>query len=269
MDKSLRGQRVKGLTSETANALHQTLVGVVDLIRLLLKKGHSYVLPGKFSSDRIEAEFGLCRASGGGNYLIGAEQVINSVKLQRLKLYSKLDVEINDDWVADDCCTVDLIDSEPDLDLIEGCFADTETLTVTEKSALYYICGYVAFKEKIVCEDEAEKVDLPDEAEFTLNVSRGKLKLPPINLYDFSQYCYCFFKARKNKCCTKIYLEAFSMIHDYTDYSFENVDSIIRRFCNCFFKAFVKKETDMLKAKNKKAQHDGRETKRRRISAKD
>ena len=120
-----------------------------------------------------------------------------------------------------------------------------------------------------VCEDEAEKVDLPDEAEFTLNVSRGKLKLPPINLYDFSQYCYCFFKARKNKCCTKIYLEAFSMIHDDTDYSFENVDSIIRRLCNCFFKAFVKKETDMLKAKNKKVQNDACETKRRRISAKD
>ena len=189
-----------------------------------------------------EAEFGLCRASGGGNYLIGAEQVINSMKLQRLKLYAKLDLDANNltDNVTDDCCTVDLIDSEPDLDLIDGCLAETENLTVTEKSSLY-IYGYVVFKEDIVCEDSAEVIDLPNEAEFTLNVSRGKLKLPPINLYDFSQYCYCFFKARKNKCCTKIYLEAFSMIHDFTNYSFENCDSIVRRLCNCFFKAFVKK----------------------------
>ena len=265
MDNSIRGQRVKGLTGETANALHQTLVGMVDLIRLLLEKGHSYVLPGKFSSDRIEAEFGLCRASGGGNYLIGAEQVINSVKLQRLKLYTKLDVDIDsNDSVIDDCCTFDLLDSEQDLDLIDGCFADTENLTVSERSSLYYICGYVAFKERIICQDADDEIDLPKEAEFTMNVSRGKLKLPPINLYDFSQYCYCFFKARKNKCCTKIYLEAFSMIYDFTNYSFENVNSIARRLCNCFFKAFVKKETDSLKA-----QRDTRQTKKLRLSAKD
>ena len=271
MDNSLRGQRVRGLTGETANALHQTLVGMVDLIRLLLEKGYAYVLPGKFSSDRIEAEFGLCRASGGGNYLIGAEQVINSVKLQRLKLYAKLEieVEVEDDWANDDCCTSDLVDCEADLDLIDGCFADTENLTEIEKSALYYICGYITFKEKIVCEDEDEIVELPEEAEFTLNVSRGKLKLPPINLYDFSQYCYSFFKARKQKCCTKIFLEALLMIYEFTLYTFENVESIVRRLCNCFFKAFVKQETDSLKRKNKGAQQDKRETKRRRISGKD
>ena len=123
--------------------------------------------------------------------------------------------------------------------------------------------------KKIVCEDEDETVVLPTEAEFTLNVSRGKLKLPPINLYDFSQYCYCFFKARKQKCCTKVFLEAFLMLHEFTLYSFDNVESIVRRLCNCFFKAFVKKETDSLKWKGKDATKDKRETKRRRISGKD
>ena len=269
MDNSHRGYRVKGLTGETANALHQTLVGMVDLIRLLLKNGYAYVLPGKFSSDRIEAEFGLCRAAHGGNYLIGAAQVVSSVKLRRLKLYSQLEIEVEEDWLGDDCCSRDLVDSEADLDLIDGCFAETENITESEKSALYYICGYITFKEKIVCEDENETVELPKEAEFTLNVSRGKLKMPPINLYDFSQYCYCFFKSRKEKCCTKIFLEAFVVIHEFTPYSFDNVASIVRRLCNCFFKAFVKKETDSLKQKNKGASKDKKETKRRRISGKD
>ena len=122
---------------------------------------------------------------------------------------------------------------------------------------------------RIICQDADDEIDLPKEAEFTMNVSRGKLKLPPINLYDFSQYCYCFFKARKNKCCTKIYLEAFSMIYDFTNYSFENVNSIARRLCSCFFKAFVKKETDSLKTKNRNAQRDTRQTKKLRISAND
>ena len=102
-----------------------------------------------------------------------------------------------------------------------------------------------------------------------MNVSRGKLTLPPINLYDFSQYCYCFFKARKNKYCTKIYLEAFSMIYDFTNHSIEDLSSITRRLCNCFFKAFVKKETDSLKAQNRSAQRDTRQTKKLRLSAKD
>lgn len=34
---------------------------------------YAYVLPVKFSSDRIEAEFGICWESGDGNYSIGAE----------------------------------------------------------------------------------------------------------------------------------------------------------------------------------------------------
>ena len=194
--------------------------------------------------------------------------MISSVKLQRLKLYSKLDVEINDMKEIDDCCNVDLVDNESDLNLVNGCFADSENLTITKKSSLYYICGYIAHKENIVCVDDGDDVELPDEAEFTLNVSRGKLKLPPINLYDFSQYCYSFFKARERKCCTKVFLKAFSMIHDYTNYSFDNVDSIVRRMCNCFFKAFVKKENDLLKNKNKNDENDKRHTKRRRLSAK-
>ena len=112
MDNSVRGKRVRGLTGETANALHRTLVGIVELVRLLLSKGYAYVLPGKFSSDRIEDEFGICRQSSGGNYLISAEQVFNSVKLQRIKLFSKLDIETNDDDIVNDCCIFDLQDSE-------------------------------------------------------------------------------------------------------------------------------------------------------------
>lgn len=162
MHKSIQGQCVRGLTGEKANALHRNLVGVSVLIFLLLKKGYVYVLLGKFSSNRIEAEFGLCRPSRRGTYLIGAKQVINSVKLQRLKLYSKLDVDSFECCIIDDCCTIDLKESEVDLDLIDNCFADASNLSVNV-------------------------VDLSNEAELTLKVLAGKLRLPSINLYDFSQ----------------------------------------------------------------------------------
>ena len=53
MDNSFRGQRIRGLTGDTSNALHQTLLGFVELIRMILvKNGYKYVLPGKISSDR-------------------------------------------------------------------------------------------------------------------------------------------------------------------------------------------------------------------------
>ena len=104
------------------------------------------------------------------------------------------------------------------------------------------------------CVDASDTVALPEEAEFTLKVLRVKLKLPPLNMYDVFQYCYTFFQTRKNNCCTKIYLQAFRYFHGY--YSFENVESIIRRLCNCFFEAFMIRETGILKGKDKKSKQD-------------
>ena len=167
----------------------------------------------------------------------------------------------NDD-IDNDCCLFDLKDSESDLELIENCFEEASNLNNTEKSILYYICGYVTHKEGIIWPDVDEGISLPQESEFTQNLSRGKLKLPPINLYDLSLYYYAFFKSRNRKCCTKIFLEAFKQIYSFTGYDFENVERINRRLCNSFFKAFVKKASDNVKAK------DNRDTKRRRLSSK-
>ena len=87
MDNSVFGNRIRGLTSDTSNALHQTLNGITSLIRNLLHCpdvqlcNDGYVLPGKLQSDRLEAEFGIIRDSSGGNFLIHAEQAINSLQL--------------------------------------------------------------------------------------------------------------------------------------------------------------------------------------------
>ena len=262
MDNSVRGHRCRGLTCETSNALHRTLLGIVDLIKTMLYQGYEYVLPGKLSSDRAEGEFGIYRQSGGGNFLISAEQVFSGLQLQRLKLFSKLDIHTEDNDIDNDCCRLDLQDSEEDLDLIEKCFEEASNLNSNEKSTLYYICGYVAKKEGIVRSDE-EYVSL-SECEFTVELSRGELSLPPLNLYDLSLYYYAFFKSRNVKCCTKIFLEAFNEIHKFTGYDFPNINRINRRLCNCFFKAFVKNVSDQI---NLQKQKDQRDTKRRRISS--
>ena len=136
MDNSVRGAR--------SNALHQTLVGIVDLIETLLSLGHQYALPGKFSSDRTEGEFGIYRQSSGRNFLISAEQVFSGLQLQRIKLFSKLDIHVEGENIVNDCCKNELKDSEEDLNLVEQCFEEASNLNSTEKASLYYICGYVA-----------------------------------------------------------------------------------------------------------------------------
>lgn len=93
MDLSPRGQSVKEFTSETVNVLHLTLNGIADLFKLIISKSYADLLPGKFSSDKIEAEFRLCcqfsvifLTSFHGPVI---EQAINSTRPQRVKLYSK------------------------------------------------------------------------------------------------------------------------------------------------------------------------------------
>ena len=136
------------LPSDTSNALHRTLTGIVALIKLKLDIGFSSVLPGKVQSDRIEGEFGIYRQNSGGNYCISTYQVFNSLKLQRIKLYHQLQMsEKLHVTTPDDCCS-SLKDNDEDLEILDSCFESSSHLTDLEKSPLYYISGYVAFKEK-------------------------------------------------------------------------------------------------------------------------
>ena len=72
-------------------------------------------------------------------------------------------------------------------------------------------------------------------SEFMELVSRGKLKHPSAELYDLSLYIYTFFKNRKVKCFTEIFLQAFKFIYECTGYTFENIDKILRRYVNTIF----------------------------------
>ena len=70
MDDSPKGRRMHSLTADTSNALHQTLSGLIALIKYKLDVGFKYVLPGKDQSDKIEAEFGIYRQSSGGKITV-------------------------------------------------------------------------------------------------------------------------------------------------------------------------------------------------------
>ena len=65
----------------------------------------------------------------------------------------------------------------------EVVLTNPQILLRVKKSNCYYVSGYVAHKENIICSDTADVSNLP-ESEFTFRVSRGALKFPPADLYD-------------------------------------------------------------------------------------
>ena len=259
MDSSKKGKRIRCLTHETSEAWHVSLHGLVGVTKNLLKNGVKYVCPGKVQSDRLEGEFGVIRQSSGGNYLISVEQVLSSLSLRRLKLYHKLEVDPDLLSSAENfCCKGSLEDKDHDLELLDDCFSEASNLTEAEISTLYYISGYVTYKEDLETAS-GNLADLPPGSEFTNMLSRGKLKHPSSDLYDLSKYLYSFFKTREPKCCTKIFLQGFRLIYQSSGCDYEQSEKILRRFVNTFFKAFAKDQTDKIK-KDKEV-----ETKRKRL----
>lgn len=78
------------LTVDTSEALSLTFPGIVQLTKVLLKQGLSYVMLGEFQSDRVEGKFGFYRQRAGVNYFISVDRVLNGLRLQKLKLFKTL-----------------------------------------------------------------------------------------------------------------------------------------------------------------------------------
>ena len=138
--------RTMDLTTDTSNALHVTLNGLVSLVSQLLGK-ITYVLMGEFQSDRIEAEFGINRQQNGGNFHISVQQALNSTKLQQLKLYKNLDIPSQSSHCEQECYSHDL--STDGLFHIDNCFSNSSKVDEIERSSLYYVSGYIAHNARV------------------------------------------------------------------------------------------------------------------------
>ena len=201
------------------------------------------------SSDRLEGEFGVIRQLSGGNYYDLVEQVLSSLSLRRLKFYHDLELHSASDMMSTDrVCCMNVQDKDEDLELIDECFERASELSESERSAIFYICGYVVFKESIPTVDDLENCP---ESEFTKLVSRGKLKYPPPELFDLALYMYTYFKWREPKCCSKIFELGFKIIYDSSGCHFTDIEKILKRFVNCFCKGYAKEKTDQIKQKDK------------------
>ena len=95
----------------------------------------------------LEKEFSIYRQSCGGNYFISFEEILHSLNLERLKLFSKLNINGKLERPNINPCDCKINKTEEE-DLLESCFNDASDLSINEKSTLYFISGYVT-KRKI------------------------------------------------------------------------------------------------------------------------
>ena len=116
--------------------------------------------------------------------------------MQRLKLYNQLEIKLSS-TPENTCCTQELSSSDEDIELVENCFSEASNINDKERSTLYYISGYVAFKENMGVDLSENLPELSAEGEFLKLVSRGKLSHPPADLFDLSLYYYSFFQVEE------------------------------------------------------------------------
>ena len=171
--------------------------------------------------------------------------------LQRLKLFKKLSIEPTNVHDNEQCCQTSL--DETELDCLDNCFEMSSKLTESEKSTLYYICGYITHKEGFVqLEIVTPEVCAPDNikpSEFTRLVSRGQLSHPSEDMYDLSQYLFAYYKSVPVKTCANRLIEASQEISDVAFFDFDT--NVFRRFANCFSKGYAVQSSDKLKRERK------------------
>ena len=187
-----------------------------------------------------------------------SSEIKSSFKLQRIKLFAKLNLLQAVPHNVRNCCSEPL--SESEIELLDSCFSGVHKLEVVEKSSIYCISGFIAYKENIYHDESDPAVNDCPESEFTEIVSRGSLRHPPLELFDLGLFLFNYYKSLLDKSCITKIMKVFRIIYEFTQCSFENSDSTLRRFVNTFSKGYVKSSTENIRIEK------GNMIKRRRIN---
>lgn len=258
---SIKRKRRLSLSAETSNSLLQTIDGLIDLCHHLLDDNSvQFVLLGAFQSDSLEGEFGAIRGMFGGLYHVALEQILIASKLRQIKLLHDLGLETKcteSTLHPASCCTDDFTEAE--WSQIDNCFNFTEDVDQKERTTLFYIAGYLTFKEKLEAGDELIDVVQSYDSEFTRLVSRGKLKCPSEDFFYFTLICYGLFK-NLNILCRRRLTRCFVEIYD-SYFTFKCEKSLFSRLVNVLFSGFVRTESDHFSS-SQKTQNDARKRKK-------
>lgn len=124
----------------------------------------------EFQGDPTEEEFGIYQQQSGENFYISVDQVLPSLRLQYLKLFTKLSSDPANIRESESCCKTSLDETKPDC--LDNYFEMSCKLTESKKSTFYYICEYITHKKGLVTSEDVA-LDNIKESETTRLVSSG------------------------------------------------------------------------------------------------
>ena len=145
-----------------------------------------YILPGKISSDPIEARFGAYRQLSGANFYISCKQLFEAEKKLRTLNLIRSQVSISRLNSAVDSSTSEDGIHDMDLQLMDVTGIDVDDLDEGESATVYYVAGYVgrSIARRNKC-DECKEVLIRDEpsspedmTQIFDDVNRGGLSSP-------------------------------------------------------------------------------------------
>ena len=124
----------------------------------------------EFLGDPTDEEFGIYQQQSGENFYISIDQVLPSLRLQHLKLFTKLSSDPANIHESESCCKTSLAETKPDC--LDNCFEMSSKLTESKKSTFYYIWEYITHKKGLVTLEDVA-LDNIKESETTRLVSSG------------------------------------------------------------------------------------------------
>ena len=137
-----------GLTNETFTACIQSVKAMMALAsHLILERGFTYVLPGKFTSDPIEGRFGWYRQVNGGNFYMSILQLFQAEKkirclslLQQKSLHLLANLNTKHSILSTECD-----ENTEDLGWLKDWVMQIEVNEVGgyDAAVTYYVAGYI------------------------------------------------------------------------------------------------------------------------------
>ena len=165
----------------------------------------------------------------------------NSLRLQRLKLFSKFEgaVFLHSER---ECCSLDI--TEDDLFRLDESVASFDDASEDENAALFYVAGYIQHKFRPIHHPSP----CVSHSEFTELVSRGRLSFPSESLFQFVRIAYSAFNqfpnAQPRYQCVNYILKLFQFLYHSLPLEIElPLHDAIKTLVNCFFKGLTKLET--------------------------
>ena len=175
----------------------------MELTRHLFYTTHKYVVLGKFTTDKLEKAFSKLRQGSGGTYFITVQQILEKVNIQKTKLLLNCtSMENLHTELGHMCLQCSYRLDGQGSELFDNLVQLENSLTISTKTALVYIAGYVTRKDEELPEKDLLEVTtfyFEKYGSYTDELDRGQFNIPTDSACQYNAICYMLYNVPYNQ----------------------------------------------------------------------